>query len=268
VENQKVLLVDDDQDFREAVTIALENSEFKVVTADDGEAALKSIKKEKPDIVVLDVMMPKKDGYSVCYELKNDEATSSIPVLMLTSLGNESEGKDGASTLVKGHKADGFLEKPVELDMLIDKVNELLKTAAAREEDDQKVKILMIDDDRDFLEAVKTILEENDYRVIPAFSGEEGLMAASKNKPDLILLDIMLPEADGFAVCKELKENKNTKGIPVIILTSIGPHLTEPDYSKAMAVTHEADDFIDKPVEAKELLTRIRKFVGPRRRLV
>ena len=131
MENQKVLLVDDDQDFREAVKVALENSGFKVDVADDGEAGLEKAKKEKPDIVILDVMMPKKDGYSVCFELKNNEATSSIPVLMLTSLGNESEGKDGADALAKGHKADGFLEKPVEFS------NQLTHTVTRRCRDDE-----------------------------------------------------------------------------------------------------------------------------------
>lgn len=268
MENQKVLLVDDDQDFREAVKLALENSGFTVVTANDGEAGLKSVKKEKPDLIILDVMMPKKDGYAVCYELKNNETTASIPVLMLTSLGSETKGKDGADVLAKGHKAEGYLEKPVESDMLVDKVKQLLKEAHAKKEDEQKIKVLLIDDDRDFLEAVKTILEENDYLVLSAFTGEEGLMSVSRNKPDLILLDVMLPETDGFAVCKEIKENPNSKGIPVVMLTSIGHHLTDPDYAKAVAVTHEADDFIEKPVEAKELLNRIRKFVGPTRRLV
>lgn len=268
MENEKVLLVDDDQEFVEAIKTALVNSGFNVETEIDGEAGLKKARKNKPDIVILDIMMPKKDGYSVCYELKNNEDTSSIPVLMLTSLGDESHGKDGVVSLAKGHKAEGVLEKPIEVDALVDKVKELLKAAKSKKKNNQKIKILIIDDDLDFLDAVKTILEENDYLVISAYSGEEGLRAVSQHQPDLILLDVMLPEIDGYAVCKELKENKKTRVIPVIMLTSIGYHLSDPDYAKAMAVTHEADDFIEKPVEAKELISRIRKFVGPARRLV
>ena len=131
-----------------------------------------------------------------------------------------------------------------------------------------KNKILIIDDDEKLNDLLQNYLSGFGYNVLTFTHPEEGLKKIKKEIPDLVILDIMLPDMDGFAVCKELKENQNTKGIPVVMLTSIGHHLTEPDYAKAMAVTHEADDFIEKPIEAKELLNRIRKIVGPNRRLV
>lgn len=266
MKNPNVLLVDDDQDYAGAIKTALESDGFNVTHAKDGAAGLKQAKKMLPDLVILDVMMPKQDGYSVCHELKDDEKTSKIPVIMLTSLGKDAEGKNAAQALANGHGADGFLEKPVEPQTLVTMAKDLVEKSKA-----QKVipsKILIIDDDPDFISALKMTVEEAGYQTAIAYSGEEGLLAVNRENPDLILLDVMLPEKDGFAVCKDIKENKDTRSIPVVMLTSVGQSLTEPSYAQAMAVTHKADDYIEKPVEAKELLKRIQKLIGPQRRLV
>jgi DNA-binding response OmpR family regulator len=266
MDKPKVLLIEDDDDFRSAVKIALENEEFLVLEAEDGEKGVKLAKKDKPDLIILDVMMPKKDGYAVAHDLKAVDSTSNIPVLMLTSLGKTSEGKTGAGILAKGHGIDLFLEKPVEPAILVKEVKELI--AKKEPEEAVRPKVLVIDDDQDFISAVRNILEENQFEVYTEANGEEGLAAAGKNRPDIILVDVMLPEKDGFTVCKELKEGDKTRSIPVIILTSVGKKLTEPDYAKAVAVTHKADDFIEKPVEARELLKHIHRLIGPTRRLV
>ncbi len=266
MENLKILLVDDDKDFLKAVKIALDSHGFQVITALDGEEGLVKAKETNPDLIILDVMLPKKDGYAVCHDIKSSDTTSKIPILLLTSLGKQKEGKDGAKILAKGHAAEGYLEKPVEPRLLVEKATELIEKSGKVEE--KKVKVLLIDDDPDFIAAVKTILEENDCEVKISYTGEDGIVRAGQENPDLILLDVMLPEKDGYAVCKELKEGNKTKSIPIVMLTSVGAKLTDPEYAKAMAITHQADDYIEKPVEAKELLNRIRKLVGPRRRLV
>ena len=262
----KILLVDDDRDFLKAVKIALDNDGFEVITAHDGEEGLTKARGTKPDLIILDVMMPKRDGYSVCHILKEDESTVHIPILMLTSLGKTNEGKNGAETMAKGHRAEGYLEKPVEPQVLTKKARELIKKSKGPAE--EQLKVLLIDDDPDFIAAIKTILEENNYRVAVAYTGEDGLLSVIRENPDIILLDVMLPQKDGYAVCKELKEDEKTRSIPIVMLTSVGHKVTEPDYAKALAITHKADDYIEKPVETKELLNRIRKLVGPRRRLV
>ena len=263
----KVLLVDDDPDFRGAVKMALDHHDFEVIEAVDGEEGEEKAKLTRPDLIILDVMMPKRDGYSVLYELKNNPVTQAIPIIMLTSLGQTKEGKTGAELLAKGHEADGYLDKPIDIQVLVHKINELIikKTPAA---DESSIKILLVDDDKDFISAVKTILEEHNYEMIVVNTGEEGLAAAARERPDLILLDVMLPGKDGYAVCQELKENKDTQLTPVVMLTSVGKKLTDPGYAKVVAVIHKADDYIEKPVEARELLNRIRKLVGPQRRLV
>ena len=262
----KVLLIDDDPDFAGAVKTALESRGFEVQLASDGLEGIQLAKRFKPDAVVLDVMMPKKDGFAICYDLKQNEATSSIPVLMLTSLGKKGKGKDGAELLSKGHGAEGYLEKPVEPDVLVQKLRDLMEKADVPQ--GQNPKVLIIDDDSDFVSAVRTILEENGYRTVSSASGEDGILAAGQERPDIILLDVMLPGKDGYAVCRELKQGERTRNTPIIMVTAVGKKLVEPDYAKAMSITHKADDHIEKPVETEELLKRIRNLIGPMRRLV
>jgi DNA-binding response OmpR family regulator len=266
VEKKSVLLVEDDRDFLEAVKTVYEHHNFNVIEAYDGETALSKIQKHKPDLAVLDVMLPKKDGYAVCFEIKHNETTADIPVIILTSLGGKNRGKDGAEIMATGHGADLFLEKPVKPQLLVEKSTELLEKIQTEEKG--KTRILIIDDDVDFTEAITAILENRNYKVISTATGEEGIVTAGKVKPDLILVDVMLPEMDGYAVCKHLKENPETQSIPVVMLTAVGSKLTEPGYAEAIAVTHKADDYIQKPVKADELIKRIQNLVGPSRRLI
>lgn len=114
-------------------------------------------------------------------------------------------------------------------------------------------KILIIDDEKDFCAIVKANLElSRDYNVITATSGKDGLRTAERDKPDLILLDIMMPEIDGFEVLKRLKENDKTVSIPVIMLTAKGDQESQ---EKAMQLYDE--DYIVKPVETALLKSKI-----------
>ena len=117
----------------------------------------------------------------------------------------------------------------------------------------RKAKILMVDDEKDLCYFVKANLEiVGNYEVLTATSGKEGLRSASWNKPDVILLDVMMPGMDGFEVLKKLKEDEKTESIPVIMLTARGD-----DESKMKAAGLYGDDYLIKPVEFKTLKARI-----------
>lgn len=128
MQKPSVLLVDDNVDFPDALLFAFENHKFQIFTASDGEEALVNTVKSRPDLIVLDIMLHKKDGYAVCHELKTDKQTSSILKIVLTSLGKKNAGKGGAELLANGHDAEGFMEKPVEPEMLVQKALELIPT--------------------------------------------------------------------------------------------------------------------------------------------
>ena len=118
-------------------------------------------------------------------------------------------------------------------------------------------KILLIDDDPDLLNAVKMILESKNYSVAAAYGGIEGLEKAKTENPDLIVLDVMMPDKDGYVVCKELKSDPQLSNIPVILLTAVVSHISTTRYTQQMGMETEADDYIDKPVEPDVLVKRI-----------
>lgn len=126
-------------------------------------------------------------------------------------------------------------------------------------------KILLVDDDADFVEATKTVLESKPYQVIVAKEGDEGLKKAKTEKPDLILLDVIMPVKDGFTMAEQLKKDPQLSKIPVIMLTSFAQRKGETSISQAQGLTLEAEDYIDKPVAPQELLKRIEKQIGKKK---
>jgi len=122
-------------------------------------------------------------------------------------------------------------------------------------------KILVVDDEPDAVEMIKTALEIASYEVVAAYNGQEGIEKATKEKPDAIILDIMMPEKDGFVACKELKGDPALKEIPILILTAVSEHFANTRYAKSMGLELEAEDYIDKPIDPKLLLARLAKLL-------
>lgn len=123
-------------------------------------------------------------------------------------------------------------------------------------------KILIVDDDPDLVEAVTMILESKDYDVIAAYGGIEGLEKAKAEEPDLIVLDVMMPDKDGYAVCKELKADPKYGKIPILLLTAVVSKIPTTRYTQQMGLETEADDYVDKPVEPAELVRRVEVLLG------
>jgi len=123
-------------------------------------------------------------------------------------------------------------------------------------------KVLIVDDDPDLVEAVSTILESKGYAVAKAYGGVEGLKKARTENPDLIVLDVMMPDKDGYEVCKELKADKKYHAIPILLLTAVVSHIPTTKYTHQMGMDMEADDYMDKPVEPDELVKRIEALIS------
>lgn len=124
-----------------------------------------------------------------------------------------------------------------------------------------KVKILLVDDDKDFVEATRIVLESKPYEVITAYDGNEGLKKAKNEKPDLIILDVIMPIKDGFNAAEELKKDPELNAIPVIMLTSFADRVGETTLSVSQGLTLDTEDYIDKPVSPQELLKRVEKLL-------
>ena len=119
--SKKILLVDDEEDLVETISMRLEANNYDVISAYDGQEALKKAREEKPDLIILDIMLPKLDGYQVCRMLKFDRTLNKIPIIMLTAMGQEEDQKTGVDV-----KADAYIIKPFDSKVLMDKVKELL----------------------------------------------------------------------------------------------------------------------------------------------
>ncbi len=117
-------------------------------------------------------------------------------------------------------------------------------------------KVLVIDDEPDLVEMIRMALERQ-FDVVTAYNGKEGVDKARCDKPDAIVLDVMMPEKDGFTACRELKEDSKTSSIPVLILTGVGEFFGRTKYTKASGMEIEAEDFITKPVDPNELVRRV-----------
>lgn len=124
-------------------------------------------------------------------------------------------------------------------------------------------KILMVDDEVDFCEAVKLLLESKNYEVLLAHDGKEGLEKARTVEPDLVILDVMMPKMNGYDVCVVLKADPNLNRIPIILLTGVDQSVFKTNYTKEMGLMTEADDYIAKPVDSAELVTRVEHLLGP-----
>jgi len=126
----------------------------------------------------------------------------------------------------------------------------------------EKKKILLVDDDPDFVQAVQVIVESGGYEVRVAYDGKEGLEAVAEEKPDLIVLDVMMPVMNGHEACAELKSDPETAGIPIILLTAVAERVTTSTYSHRDMLESEAEDYMPKPVEPKELLELIKSWLA------
>ena len=121
--------------------------------------------------------------------------------------------------------------------------------------------ILIVDDDPDLVETVSMMLESKGFEVGKAYDGIEGEEAIKKRRPDVVILDVMMPRKNGYELCKELKSNNWTKEIPVILLTAVGEAVPTNTYTHADGMSVEAEDFIPKPVDAATLVEAVQRLL-------
>lgn len=127
---------------------------------------------------------------------------------------------------------------------------------------EKRPKILLIDDDIDFTEATKTVLESNNYNVIIAYEGEAGLRKAREETPDLVLLDIIMPVKNGFTAAEQFKKDTELSHIPVIMLTSFSSKGAGSGVPLSGGLTLETEDYVEKPVSPELLISKVKQYIG------
>lgn len=207
--NSLILVVEDDPQSSELLKIFLTQKGYKVATAFNGDEAITKAKELLPLAITLDINLPQKSGWDVLKELKEIPETQNIPVIIVSLL----EEKERGFSL----GALDYLIKPVNKEELLRKLEYYGLTVKP---EGRSMDILVVDDERETVEMVSTILESRGYHVGKAYGGREGIDLAVKKKFDLIILDLMMPETDGFDVINELRKHDISKDVPIIIFTA------------------------------------------------
>jgi PAS domain S-box-containing protein len=200
-----VLVVDDDPNARELLRRHLERRGYAVRMAANGEQAMQITRMLRPDVVMLDVLMPQMDGWAVLSAMKEDPALSEIPVIMVTIVDNQSIGFSlGAAD---------YLIKPIDRDRLLRAVEKCSSRGALRH-------VLIVEDDAPTSELMGRALRQIDCKVTQAENGRVGLERLNEALPDAILLDLMMPEMDGFEFIARVRAESRWRHIPIIVVTA------------------------------------------------
>ncbi|HEX8324746.1 MAG TPA: response regulator [Tepidisphaeraceae bacterium] len=238
-----VLVVDDDVTVRDVVTRALTEDGLRVITAADGEEGLRLARQRRPNLIFLDVMMPKMDGWAVLTALKAEPELADIPVVMLTIM-NETE---------MGYMlgAAEYLSKPIDRDRLASVMAKHRKLTGASQ-------VLIVEDDPTTRDVLSRSLVKQGWDVAEAANGRQALERVQQHEPALILLDLMMPEMNGFEFITELREHEQWQHVPVVVLTS--KDLTPEERA---LLTGKVERIVQKGAYSREsLLREVRKIAA------
>lgn len=250
--------MDDDESSVEALKATLEEEKLNVAGVCDGPGALTAASEFQPDLILLDIIMPGMDGFETFRKLKADDRTRDIPVIFLTA-------KTDWEDISKGYSlgCEDYILKPFHIDEVCSRIRTqlLLNRGRSREKsraeanslDTEGMKVLIVDDISQNIDILIKTLEPEKYNFSVAPNGKVALDISSRFLPDLILMDVMMPEMDGFEACKKLKEDDATREIPIIFITA----KNQPeDIDKGFALG--GVDYIPKPFRDKEVLARVK----------
>jgi adenylate cyclase len=240
-----VLVIDDDATARELIADHLKAQGFCVVTAAGGVEGLKLAKELQPTAITLDVMMPDLDGWSVLAALRQNAELADIPVIMVTIVDEHRRG------IALG--AVGYLTKPIDRERL----HRLIRRFQAPT---RPTRVLMVEDDALQRERMLGWLERPQWIVREAADGREALNILREEKPDVILLDLMMPEMDGFEVVAALQKNADWQEIPVIVITSLD--LNAKDRERLNSGVQSV--LVKEKFRPEDLVERIRRLVQRR----
>jgi two-component system, cell cycle response regulator len=274
----RVLVVDDVLPNVKLLAAKLTREYFDVITAFNGPEALERIKKEAPDIILLDVMMPGMDGFEVCARIRADPTTMHIPIVMITAL---SDAADRVRGLEAG--ADDFLTKPVNDIALFARVRSLVRlkmmmdewrlrestsgqfgildqTVTVKNETAANARVLVIEDSPIDLEKIAETLRRDTDSVVAADTSAKALELGMSEDFELIIVSLTLLHEDGLRLCSQLRSHERTRQAPILLIADEG------DLSRvAKGLELGANDYLLKPIDRNELLARVRTQVRRKR---
>jgi len=268
-ERKKVLLVDDDADFLQINRAILEQHGYQVEVAHNGTECMEKVRSEKPDLIVLDLMMSTwSEGMDVAEELRGSDETSAIPLLLATVV-NLDMPLASRPSLACDWLIDEYLLKPVEPDRLVQAVERGLARGASRRDQEPAAAgaaplIMLVDDDPDFLEVNRAVLEAHGYRVACAGSAGEAMDRLRDERPDLVVTDLVMETIlAGISFSQKIKSDPALRDVPVMAVTGMqserGLKFAPTDGELALA---GIDRYFEKPIAPETLLAQVQELTG------
>src|SRR3989344_359772 len=255
---KKILIIEDDALLGELLSETLKKNQYEVRWAEDGVQGLQQLKEFKPDLVLLDIAMPRMDGYEVLDAKAKDAAVKNIPVIVISNSGEPVE--------INRILPLGVTDYLVKVQLTPEEVLEKVKDQFAHHEPHvpgspesslKGKKILWAEDDDFLINLITRKFAKEESVLITSKSGGEIVALAEKEVPDIIMLDILMPDIDGLEVLSRLKANEKTKSIPVIMLSNLDDETKIADSRKLGA----ASFFVKAKMDLDEIVSEVKKII-------
>lgn len=263
-----VMVADDDTEFSDLVKMFLEANNYRALVVNDPLTVVDRVRADKPDALLLDLMMPRKDGFAIMEELQDSADTSGVPIIVVSGLRLENFQERG---IVTGLPEIVSRDIPGDLllKLIADQTADFKPAPVAAEgappepQKPARPRVLMADDQTELLYLMKEMIEYAGFEVITATDGAEALKAVFETNPDIIVLDYNMPRKNGLEVAQDLKNNPLFAHIPIMIVTAYGEKS-----AKLKGLGMGIDDYLIKPVDADELVARIRMILKRNRQVL
>jgi PAS domain S-box-containing protein len=205
-----ILICDDEEDARDAMRLFLENRGYDIRDAVSGQDLIAIAASDRPDAILLDLFMPDMNGWEALERLKSDPATSHIPVVIVSVLSPEETGASLANL-------SGWLQKPLSEKSLAAVVDQALRTVKGAP------RVMLVEDDLDLARVISASFERFGIQIVHAANGKQAIELAQHEQPDLLILDLILPDVDGFAVVDFLKDHDLWRAVPLVVYSALEP---------------------------------------------
>jgi len=268
--NIRVVLVEDEEVLLEVLESKLKKEGYEVFSAKDGVAGLDLVNAIRPDIILLDVVMPRMDGFEVLEHLQKDEELAKIPVIIISNSGQDVEIGRALALGVKDYLVKAEFDPQEVLDKIQNQLQEMGKSPVAPVEEKEvspsavaaiqaeDFRVLLVEDDSFLRDLLSQKMRKEKFQVIEAVDGEDGLKKTVSEKPHIVLLDLILPGADGFETLKRIRAEESVAQVPIIILSNLGQ---KDDIEKGMQLG--ATDYLVKAHNTPgEIIDKIRMILA------
>lgn len=254
LEEKRVLVVDDDPDIVRLIMLSLEQEGFQTIGTTTGKQALEIARTQHVDAITMDLMMPDMDGLEVTRRLKEDPVTKNTPVVIL-------------SAYTKGHESElvslgvsGVVRKPIDQCQFLETIHGVLQQTDGCNGRRERPSLLVVDDDPDVRRILGVMLEKAGYTTRAAADGQEAFRMINEERPDLLILDLLMPNLDGFQLVRLLRQRRSTQRIPLLVLTAMD--LTEGE--KTLLQLGPTRHLTKGPALQEEVVDRVRELLRPK----